>query len=131
MFWREFKEAVHQRLSDKPYLKPIFDDIHDIAQRIREVDPSLFIVFNRRSKKMEVHSLEHRPNTYAWTIPFDALDQRTVTKAYENRIERINKYFLMKLDEHNRKVDQSAERDFEREVHARSLEFAKIVSRLE
>ena len=36
-----FKYEVNRRLSGKPHLRPVFNDVHDIAERIRDIDPTL------------------------------------------------------------------------------------------
>jgi len=110
--WKQFQEAVRLRLEHdgKPHLKPQFRDLHDIGKRIREVDDTLFVVRNTLKGRFEVHCLLHKPNTFAWIVPWQVLDGRVIEKARENRMERGGNPFL-EVMRHNEEVERRAERD--------------------
>lgn len=63
----------------KKYLKQVTRDLYDISRRIREIDRFYRIMFDCRSEKFEVHNLRQAGNTYCLTVPFDRLDERTLT----------------------------------------------------
>ena len=114
--WRDFQTQVRLRLEHdgKPYLHPIFNDLYDVARRIREVDDTLFIVRNTLRGRFEVHCLEHRPSTFAWQVPWAVLDGRVIERAQYNRVGRVStSAWLRSVDEHNAKIDRRNERDFE------------------
>lgn len=117
-FWREVRRA----LGGRPWLW-LIEGL--IAERLREVDDTLFVVRNTLEARFEVHCLEHSPDTIAWVVPWQQLDERTIRKARENRVER-QWDLLRRMDERNERWRDSKQRDFRNWVHgvsedARSL----------
>ncbi len=110
--WKQFQTEVRNRLEAdcKPYLRPLFHDLHDIGRRLRDVDDTLFIVRNVRNGRFEVHCLEHRPNTFAWIVPWDVLDGRVLEKARDNRIER-HPDPAGEVFRHNEDLERAIQRD--------------------
>ena len=73
----------------KNYLE-IKDDVYYICQRLKEIDMSYFVLFNLSNKKYEIHSSEQK-DSYCFTVPFDLLDERTISYALKTRSERRDK----------------------------------------
>lgn len=69
----------------KPYLRHITDDLYFIASRLKEIDPSYFVVYNLLKSRYEVHSKEQRGNTLCFVVPYDRLDARTIEYAKRTR----------------------------------------------
>jgi hypothetical protein len=107
-----FTNEVLSRLTSKPWLIPVFSDVHDICNRIREIDPTLFIARNDLGPNWECHSTAHYPHTYAWIVPWKDLDSRVLDKARENCVERSAEAFA-EIDEFNRRHEASMQRAFE------------------
>jgi len=125
-----FEAEVRERLKGRPHLKPIFSDVHDIARRLREeVDDTLFIVWNSLRQRYEVHCLEHWPDTYAWAVPFDRLDARVVRLAKRNNLRVRGRDIFREVDEHNRKLEESALRQFRNDVVAAAIESRGLLAR--
>lgn len=122
MQWAVFKNEVESRLVNHPQLKPIFHDIHGIAQRIREVDDTLFICRNLFYGRFEVHSLEHRPNTFAWVIPWRNLDVRVIKRAIKSNLLARGDTIFDEVDQHNAKLKESNDRDFRNNIEAAAIE---------
>lgn len=118
--WKQFKAEVRQRLGNGSHLRPVFDDLYDIGRRIREVDDTLFIVRNIRLGRYEVHCLEHKPNTYAWVVPWDCLDGRVLEKAMDNRIERHGD-----PDGEVKRYNDDVQRRMDRDMHNRYNDLAR------
>lgn len=81
----------------------IDNDCYFIAQRLKEIDESYFIVFNLFKRVYEVHSKNQQKNSYCFTIPYLTLDDRTIDFAIKTRKENIDK-ILKEIDENNNKV---------------------------
>lgn len=75
---RQFEEEVRWRLRDRPYLLPVFHDTLDIAGRLREILPELFVVWNASAHRYEVHSLAHKVDTLGLIVTYPQLDHRTL-----------------------------------------------------
>ena len=59
-----------------------------IARRLKSIDDGYFIFLNYRTGKLEVHNDKNGANTLCLVLPYDALDERTVRRVRETRIER-------------------------------------------
>ena len=76
-----------------------------ISKRLKEVDLSYFIIFNLSRKKFEVHSNSQRGGSYCFTIPYDALDERTIFLARKTRVERRDEV-IREMDRENEKREK-------------------------
>lgn len=113
-----FRHEVESRLAGREHLLPVFSHPFDIPRRLREVDDTLFVVWNCRTRRYEVHCLEHRPDTYAWTVPFDQLDERTVVLARRNFVLTRGDAIFHEMDEHNERLERSYRRSRRNEIDA-------------
>lgn len=106
-----FEGQVHDRLQGITHLQPVFYSAYDIPRRLREYDPSLFVVWNTSRECYEVHSLAHVGSTYAADVPGNCLDARVeeVIRMGDLRI-RGNKV-LTELFDHNARVRARKERE--------------------
>jgi len=100
-----FEDNVKNVLSDKAHLLPVFNNIYDIPQRLRDIDDTLFVVFNAKTQKFEVHSLEHKPETYAWEVPFEQLDVRTLRLARRNSLRMRGDEIFKEIDRNNERIE--------------------------
>jgi len=124
-----FTQKVRERLA--PHLRLIERDVLDISRRIREeVDETLFVCWNTLYDRFEVHSLDHFPTTYAWTVPFNRLDERTIKRARRNNIRMRGQEIFREVDEANEKLERSLARkaanDFESAAKEIRSQFAKL-----
>ena len=65
-------------------------DCYFISQRIKEVDPSYEIYFNTDTKSYEVHSNQQVKNSYCFKVPYQTLDERTITFAHKTKVENMD-----------------------------------------
>jgi len=89
-------------------------DLFDIATRLREIDTRYHLFWNNARLQYEVHS-SNRPNvlTHQFTVPFDALDVRTLQHAHRTHIGNQDEG---EIDAHNRSVEESAQRSIQQAV---------------
>lgn len=81
------------------------NDLFDIANRIKQIDPKYFVVFNIVTKKFEVH-YKRAKNTYELTLPYDALDARAVDFVQKTKVENSKKIFE-EMELQNQKLAES------------------------
>jgi hypothetical protein len=106
-----FENAVYDRLQGKHHLQPLFSSgAYDIPHRLREYDPALFVVFNTRRQRFEIHSLNHVINTYACDVPNNRLDGRVEEVVRRGDIRVRGGKVFVEMDEHNRRIAKSRER---------------------
>lgn len=63
-------------------------DLTDITGRLKEIDPSYFVLRERKSGKLQLHSSAQRGSTLALSLPYRVLDCRTLELARRTRSER-------------------------------------------
>ena len=73
----------------KNYLE-IKDDVYYICDRLKEIDDSYIVLFNLDNLRYEIHS-KGQKSSYCFTVPFDSLDERTLSYALRTRCERRDK----------------------------------------
>ena len=89
----------------------IESDPYFICQRLREIDDSYFVVYNKNSRAFEVHSSDQVGGTFCFVVRYDDLDDRTLDYARRTRAERQNQV-IEELDRENARL----EREFEKRV---------------
>lgn len=95
------------------------NDPYYISSRLREIDENYFIVYLPREKKFELHNSSQLFSTFALTIPYDQLDERTIFLARKTRKENADK-LIREMDEYNSKL--------EKRMNDRSIEQIKEVT---
>jgi len=72
------------------YIK-VENDLHRIADRIKQINPKFLIFRNMATGRVEVHS-SPRPcaKSLEFIVPFDFLDERTLEHARKTKIENVD-----------------------------------------
>ena len=86
----------------------IKSDLFNISNRIKQIDPKYFVVFNKKRKKFEVH-YKRLKNTYELTIPYDNLDSRAIDFVQKTRIENRKK-ILEEIEKSNKLLEVENQR---------------------
>lgn len=93
----------------KEHLRLVTNDLFGIANRLKEIDASYFLVFNELLKRYEVHSSDNKGNTLAVVCPYPVADARLLTLVKSTR--RHNADILLKsIEENNEKLEKRAEK---------------------
>ncbi len=87
-----------------PYLIYVESNIFNIPERLREIEPHYFVMFNPRQQKFEVHNTNQLHSTYCLTVPFDELDSRTLDEVRRTRWEN-HKKLMAEIEAHNQKLE--------------------------
>ncbi len=125
-----YKDEIRYRLQDKPYLRPVYTNVYFIPERLRRIDPNLFVVFNRKTQWYEIHSLANKGDTFALLVPFSELDGRCEEHVKKFDLKRHGKQIFQHIEDQNEKKERAIQR--ERSNYARNLadELYKPVKRL-
>jgi hypothetical protein len=75
-------------------------DLYDIANRIKSIDDSYFIVRDLKHKRFEIHNKKKKGDSLCVVIPYDRLDARTLVLASLTRVERL-KEIVGEIESHN------------------------------
>ena len=79
-------------------------DMFDICRRLKNIDTTYFILYDKIRRKYELHSTAQK-DTYCAIIPYDKLDKRTIDFVLNTRRENI-KRLIFEMEENNRKLEQ-------------------------
>ena len=112
-----FKKRIRERINTR-FLKLITNDVYNIAKRVREYDDSLFIVFNTKSQKYELHSLDNKGNTFCMTIPYNQLDARIETLIRKGDIRNRGMEIWREMEHHNEQLERQLRESHKRERRA-------------
>lgn len=112
------KGKIRDVLSGSPKYEWIRNDVYNISERIRKIDPSYFIVLNRKNGRYEVHSTENIGSTFCFLVPFNRLDNRTLEYCRETRVERD-------IDSQIDKINNRATKSRDRARRASNYDTAK------
>ena len=89
-------------------LSPEFRDVFYIADRIKQIDPEYYILFNKRNRRYQVHA-GTGPDTLQLELPFDVLDCRALDYVRQTSVKRLRDY-MDELDKYNRDKQAPLER---------------------
>ncbi len=70
---------------NRTHLRAVTDDLYFIASRLKEIDPTYYVVYNLDKSRYEVHSDEQRGNSLCFVVPYGELDARTLDYAARTR----------------------------------------------
>ncbi|MBR4800394.1 MAG: hypothetical protein IK048_01795 [Clostridia bacterium] len=91
----------------KAFLEKIENDLFDVANRLKEIDPRYELYRNRRERRFEIYA----QGVLQIAVPFDRLDARTLKLARETRMENAER-LLRAIEEENARLDEKKRRDF-------------------
>lgn len=105
-------DAVYGVIGSKPFLRPIENDLYGIAEKVREYDPSFFVVFNVRRKKHEIHSTVPAITSYQMDCPGNGydLDDRTLHAIREGDLRNRGREIFAEIDRHNERLEKAQEK---------------------
>lgn len=82
----------------------------NIPERLKEIDGGYFVVYNHKNNTFEVHHKKGLPNeSFQLYIPYKELDQRTIDKVIETRVENA-KALMALIERQNAKIEEDAQR---------------------
>lgn len=93
----------------KDYLVKVGDQFR-IEERLREIDPSYRLFYNKKDKRYEVYSAKNGAISIAFISPYSELDVRLITYARRTRVERMEK-LLKEIEEENKQLEQKQEKE--------------------
>lgn len=89
-------------------LVEVTDDLFDVASRLKSVNPNYKVYLNMQTDKYEVHDASKpHGSTFAFVVPYEELDSRTVDFAKFTRVQNAEKLFR-DVEEHNDKIQRNA-----------------------
>jgi hypothetical protein len=113
-YTKQDKSIIYGIVNDRNYLTPIFNSVYNIPQMVKDYDNSLFIVFNNKRNRYELHSIDsYMPSIKGWStylmVLGTKLDNRVIEKIYMNDFQKHGKHILQEIDDHNDMIKESSE----------------------
>ncbi len=71
----------------------ILNDLYDIANKIKQINPCYKIFRNEQKHRFEIHSKRGNNLVLELVLPFDKLDYRTVNLVNKTKIENADALF--------------------------------------
>ena len=86
---------------------PVTGSVYGIPERMKEFRESLFIMFNTKTQRYEVHDSAQDECTLACELPYDELDARALLYVREHHVSRL-KELAEEVERHNERLEQAA-----------------------
>lgn len=99
----------------KSYLIPIKNDLYDITIRLMEIDVCYRVFYNAKKGRYEIHREKYGKTEFAFVVPYEKLDARTVDYALQTRAENIDK-LTAEIDAHNRYTEKSVSNAYKEKI---------------
>lgn len=87
------------------YKIEIKNDMFDIVKRLKSIDNSYFVMYDKKFSRYELHSNDQVGSTYTLTIPYQNLDKRTIDYVLKTRRENYEK-LIKEMELNNQKLEQ-------------------------
>lgn len=84
----------------------IFSDVHDVVERIKDIDEGYFIVFDTIKNSYELHN-SNQPISYCLTIPYSNIDSRVIDLIYSTNIQYIDN-IIEDVDKNNENIEKQS-----------------------
>lgn len=102
----------------------IKNDLFNIANRLKQINKKYFIVYNKQTKKFEVH-FKRNFHTLELVLPFERLDIRTINYVLKTKIEN-KKALLEEIENHNKKLEEQNNRKIKNDVINKILKTQEV-----
>lgn len=112
------QHEVQMRLWERPECSPVFTSTLFIPERLREYDPSLFLLYDNKAERFEVHSLNDKRLIGGTVLPYKRLDIRTVEYVKRHDIRRRGLEIFREIEASEQKVERDRKRQFSNWVEA-------------
>lgn len=81
----------------------------NIPQRLKGINKNYFLVRNHSTGQFEVHHKKQPFNTFCLSISWDELDERTLERVRETRIEYMDN-IIAKMDRENERIEADGDK---------------------
>ena len=109
-------ERIRERLKDKPHLIFMKTSVFRIPERLKATNSSLFVVWNRKTNRFEIHSLANKGNTLSLNVPFRDLDARCIDYVNKFDLNKHGKRIYREIEENNENIEKSAQRKYSNDL---------------
>ena len=101
-----FSPAIFFKKRKRMKIK-IESDVHDIHERLKEIDDGYYLVYDTEKELYELHN-SNQQNSFCLTIPFDCVDARIIDMVYVTSIDNIDN-IIEDIDTNNSKISMEKE----------------------
>ena len=113
------RDEINSRLSNKPWLVPMFTSVLGIPEQINDIDPEFFVARNTLTKRFEIHSLGNKDgDTVCIHLPYRELDYRAVIATRKGNLKTRGMDIFRGIDIKNEKMIAGKEKQFRNDVNA-------------
>ncbi len=96
---------------DHPYLIEVETNVFSIPQRVKAYNKDLFVVWNAKHERFEIHNHANRGTTFCFAVPYKELDCRVLELIRKGDVRNRGDSIYKEMHEHNRKLEEQNERE--------------------
>ena len=109
---------IMDSLHGKPHLRLVETNAYRIPERIQEHDPNLFVVFNTKRQRFEIHTLANKDGqTFGFMYPHDVLDARALFLVRKYNFHLRGRKLINEIEEQQERFERQIERQRRNELH--------------
>lgn len=110
MDW-QFEHDVKEKIREQYHLSPILHSTLNVPERLHEYHPRLFICFNNKTDRFELHSLDQQISLCS-PLPYKALDARTLRWVWQNDIRVHGQAIFQRIEQSEELFKKRKDREF-------------------
>lgn len=94
----------------KPWRHIVETSVTRVPERLEQIDPNLFVCFNTKTQRFELHSLGNKTDTFCFSVPYDTLDDRMIEVFCRSNIRtRGIREIIREIDQENEERERRLE----------------------
>lgn len=98
---------IKSKISNKPWLILIQNDVYNVAERLNKYDNNIFVLYNKKKNKFEIHTIDNKDGlTHCITSPYNCLDYRIINKVISGDNKKKGKLFFEDIEKHNKLIEE-------------------------
>lgn len=131
MGWTRYVQDVRDAVHAEPWLEPVFYHVLDIPRRLWEHERDLFLVWNRRAGRYEVHALGYPPGrTFQMIVRFRHLDARLLRDVQLADVRRHGRAIVREVFARMERAERRRERARRNMTEAIAKEIRPALARI-
>jgi len=94
----------------KPWRHIVETSVTRVPERLEQIDSNLFVCFNTKTQRFELHSLDNKTDTTCFSVPYDTLDDRIIEIFCRSNIRtRGIREIIREIDQENEERERRLE----------------------
>lgn len=91
-------------------LVKITSDCFNVVARLRAINSSYGVYYNKQFKRFELHNQKYFKNSFEMVLPFASLNAKAVKHVFKS-LKTTSKQKFLQMEKHNARLEEKAENE--------------------